>query len=138
MRSHEITKFFSMRKCTGSRSVINVAFVIFSCSFGLSSLGEAAEVDTAYSNASLSLVANDAEAGNAEAQFNLGISYYNGDGGPQDFLSAYAWFGVASTQGHEGAMTFRDNIGAQLDPASLAEAREHARDLYKSYVVPFQ
>lgn len=98
MRSHEITKFSSMTKFTGSRSVINVAFVIFSCSFGRSSFGDVTEVETAYSNTSLSIVANNAKAGNAEARYwflkaanqgvaaaqhSLGLMYGKGEGVPR-------------------------------------------------------
>jgi TPR repeat protein len=79
-----------------------------------------------------------AEQGNAAAQATLGDMYLDGAGVEQSNVEAVAWFGVAATQGHEGAISNRDSVGAQLDPASLAEARELARELYKNYVEPFQ
>lgn len=65
-----------------------------------------------------------AHQGFAQAQFDLGVFYLRGQGGLlQDARLAYAWFGVAATQGHQDAMIAREQIGAQLDPTSLAEAR---------------
>lgn len=41
-----------------------------------------------------------AEQGNAEAQFNLGLIYYNGDGVPRDDPEAAKWYFKAAEQGH--------------------------------------
>ena len=43
-----------------------------------------------------------AEQGVAEAQFNLGICYGNGDGVPKDDAVAAEWFRNAAEQGHVG------------------------------------
>ena len=40
-----------------------------------------------------------AEQGNAEAQFNLGLMYDNGQGVRQDYAQAVQWFGKAAEQG---------------------------------------
>ena len=51
-----------------------------------------------------------AEQGVAEAQFNLGLMYYNGQGVRQDYAEAVRWYrkaaeqGVAETQNNLGAM----------------------------------
>ena len=50
-----------------------------------------------------------AEAGEAAAQFTLGVMYYEGKGGPQDFVEAAAWFRQAAEQGHAGAQL---NLGS--------------------------
>ena len=42
---------------------------------------------------------SDAEQGLAEAQFNLGLCYYNGDGVLQDYNQAAYWFTKAAEQG---------------------------------------
>ena len=47
--------------------------------------------------AALSVKAN---AGDADAQYNLGASYYIGQGVPQDDAQAMAWFRKAAEQGH--------------------------------------
>lgn len=51
-----------------------------------------------------------AEQGHAQAQFNLGMLYYNGEGVPQDYQEAVKWHrkaaeqGDASAQGYLGVM----------------------------------
>ena len=79
-----------------------------------------------------------AEQGYASAQLNLGVLYYNGQGGRQDDKLAYAWFDVAAAQGDETAKQHRGVAAAELDPASLAEAQRLAEQYYRSYVEPFQ
>ena len=44
-----------------------------------------------------------AEQGNADAQFNLGLMYYNGRGVKQDDFEAVKWFRKAAEQGDETA-----------------------------------
>ena len=41
--------------------------------------------------------------GNKYAQFNLGVSYFNGQGVPQDYSKAVEWHRRAADQGHVGA-----------------------------------
>ncbi len=45
-----------------------------------------------------------ANAGNAEAQFRLGVMYGNGDGVGLDYEQARGWFEKAAAQGHENAL----------------------------------
>ena len=45
----------------------------------------------------------DAEKGDAEGQYNLGMCYYNGYGLPKDFDQAALWLEKASEQGHLAA-----------------------------------
>ena len=56
--------------------------------------------------AALSVKAN---AGDADAQYNLGASYYLGQGVPQDYAQAAAWYRKAAEQGHADAQF---NLGA--------------------------
>jgi uncharacterized protein len=44
-----------------------------------------------------------AEQGDAEAQFNLGRMYYNGEGVSQDDAEAVKWYRKAADQGHTEA-----------------------------------
>jgi hypothetical protein len=44
-----------------------------------------------------------AVAGNADAQFNLGVMYERGLGVPQDYREAVKWYRLAAEQGHAGA-----------------------------------
>jgi TPR repeat protein len=50
-----------------------------------------------------------AESGNVDAQFNLGVSYYQGDGVLRDVHKAEKWFRKAAEQGDAGA---QHNLGA--------------------------
>ncbi len=51
----------------------------------------------------------DAQAGDAEAQFNLGVMYDRGQGVPQDDVQAAEWYRKAAEQGHAGA---QHNLGS--------------------------
>ena len=44
-----------------------------------------------------------AEQGNAKAQYNLGLMYYNGEGVPQDYAEAVKWYRKAAEQGYAKA-----------------------------------
>ena len=44
-----------------------------------------------------------ADQGDTEAQYNLGVMYYNGDGVAQNFQQALAWYQEAATHGLAGA-----------------------------------
>ena len=44
-----------------------------------------------------------ADQGDAEAQYNLGLMYYQGKGVAQDYLAAMKWFRMAADQGHARA-----------------------------------
>ena len=44
-----------------------------------------------------------AEAGEAQAQYNLGVRYTVGEGVPQDYVEAVAWYRRAAEQGHAAA-----------------------------------
>lgn len=48
-----------------------------------------------------------AEAGNPEGQFQMGIQYHQGQFGfPQDFFEAAKWYRKAAEQGHAGAQLY--------------------------------
>ncbi|MBL0641313.1 sel1 repeat family protein, partial [Aeromonas veronii] len=53
-----------------------------------------------------------AEQGDAEAQFNMGLMYDQGQGVPQDDGQAMAWYRLAAEQGHVGAQF---NLGWMYD-----------------------
>ena len=49
-----------------------------------------------------------AEAGDALAQYNIGVMYYEGKGVARDFKEAIGWTLKAANQGHKGA---QNNLG---------------------------
>src|SRR5512141_2926323 len=53
-----------------------------------------------------------ADKGLPEAQFNLGLMYYNGHGVPQDDTEALKWYRRAADQGHEGSQS---NLGVMYE-----------------------
>jgi TPR repeat protein len=101
------------------------------------------------------------DQGNAAAQLNIGLMYYNGQGVPQDYAEAVKWFRKAADQGYAAA---QDNLGFMYDngesvlqdyvrahmwynlaaasfPASDAEDRDKAvkdRDLVAAKMTPAQ
>ena len=51
-----------------------------------------------------------AEEGDAEAQFQLGLAYYNGDGINKNYRKAYYWFQKAIEQGNGDAQNYLGNL----------------------------
>ena len=69
-----------------------------------------------------------AEAGDAEAQYRLGMLYGNGEGVPLDHRQAEHWFTQAARQGHEDALLnlawlYATGTGVDMD-------EQRARELY--------
>ena len=57
----------------------------------------------ALKEASIALVRKAAEAGDAEAQYRLGLMYAKGDGVEEDQWEAVDWLRKAAKQGHKPA-----------------------------------
>jgi hypothetical protein len=51
-----------------------------------------------------------AEAGDAEAQYKLGVMYASGEGVPKDYREAARWYRKAAEQGHADAQTILGNL----------------------------
>jgi putative methionine-R-sulfoxide reductase with GAF domain len=66
-----------------------------------------------------------AEQGDAEAQWNMGVRYHNGEGVPQDDAQAVQWFLRAAEQGH---LTAQASLGAYY-----WRGRGVPQDLSKAY-----
>jgi uncharacterized protein len=61
-----------------------------------------------------------AEQGLAQAQNNLGVAYYKGEGVPQDYAESMKWYRMAAEQGHAGAqcilgISYSDGQGVPQD-----------------------
>jgi len=54
----------------------------------------------------ISVYAEAAENGDAEAQYLLGLAYFYGDGVEEDDIKAYELIGAAADQGYEEALEF--------------------------------
>ena len=75
-----------------------------------------------------------ANAGNAKAQYALGLMYRAGTGIPIDSVRAYVWFNVAAAQGVSGAAAARDSVLGRLTPAELLEAQAEARRMRETHI----
>ncbi len=78
-----------------------------------------------------------AEYGVRDSQFNLAILYARGLGVEQSLQQSYVWFAVAAAQGDSDALKKRDEIGARLDAAQLADAKSTA-DRFKPRIADVQ
>jgi TPR repeat protein len=63
-----------------------------------------------------------AEAGDADAQLSIGLSYANGSGVPKDAAKALGWFQKAAIQGHSRAQFFFGQVLATGDGISTDSA----------------
>lgn len=65
-----------------------------------------------------------AEFGVRDSQYNLAILYARGLGVEKDLGQSWLWFSLAAQQGDAEAAKKRDEIAAEMDPASLASAAD--------------
>ena len=72
-----------------------------------------------------------AERGDADAQFNLGNRYANGEGVPRNDVTAYAWWNIAAASGHEDAIENRSIIEESMTPAQIAEAQQLSTEIFE-------
>jgi hypothetical protein len=73
-----------------------------------------------------------AEEGNAEAQYDLGVMYDNGEGVPQDDVQAHMWTNLAASrltgELRDRSVKNRDIIAAKMAAEQIAEAQRLARE----------
>jgi TPR repeat protein len=69
-----------------------------------------------------------AEQGIAEAQYNLGSMYGNGQGVAQDYKSAHMWYNIAAANGNSNAVKNRDLIAKEMTPSQIEKAQDMARE----------
>lgn len=70
----------------------------------------------------------DADSGDAHAQFNLGLVYSTGHGVGQDLVVAHKWFNLAAAQGEDEARSHRLDLADQMSAADIAAAQRLARE----------
>ena len=64
------------------------------------------------------------------AQHNLGVMYDKGEGVPEDYVKAYAWFNLAAAQGQEDAVKAKDSLRERMTAEQVAEAQKLAGELF--------
>ncbi len=70
-----------------------------------------------------------AEQGDVIDQYDLGMAYFFGNAGPQDYKQAYIWLSISVSNGYEDAAAKRDKAALELTPEVLAEAQAEAATL---------
>ena len=68
-----------------------------------------------------------AEQGDTDAQFNLGVMYYSGQGVLEDSIQAYAWFNIASANVVKKGN--KNNAKLKLTQASIEKAQALSRKM---------
>ncbi|URD59942.1 SEL1-like repeat protein [Sphingomonas sp. KRR8] len=70
----------------------------------------------------------DAEAGDVEALFELGVTYSTGRGGTDvDLIEAHKWFNLAALNGCTRGQQCRAEISVEMTAREIAEAQRQAR-----------
>ena len=70
----------------------------------------------------------DAERGNVDALFDLGIAYSTGRGGiAVDLIEAHKWFNLAALNGSTRGQECRAEISVEMTAREIAEAQRQAR-----------
>ena len=76
----------------------------------------------------------DAEAGDVEALFELGVTYSTGRGGaPVDLVEAHKWFNLAALSGCTRGQQCRAEISVEMSAREIAEAQRQARSWLGSH-----
>lgn len=70
----------------------------------------------------------DAERGNVDALFDLGVAYSTGRGGiAVDLVEAHKWFNLAALSGCTRGQQCRAEISVEMTAREIAEAQRQAR-----------
>jgi hypothetical protein len=70
----------------------------------------------------------DAERGDVDALYELGVSYSTGRGGvPVDLIEAHKWFNLAALNGSTRGQECRAEIACEMTAREIAEAQRQAR-----------
>ncbi|WP_309660972.1 SEL1-like repeat protein [Sphingomonas sp.] len=70
----------------------------------------------------------DAERGDVDALYELGVTYSTGQGGvPVDLIEAHKWFNLAALSGCTRGQHCRAEIAMEMTAREIAEAQRQAR-----------
>jgi TPR repeat protein len=70
----------------------------------------------------------DAESGDVDALFELGVTFSTGRGGaPVDLIDAHKWFNLAALSGSSRGQECRAEIAVEMTAREIAEAQRQAR-----------
>ena len=70
----------------------------------------------------------EAETGDVDALFELGVTFSTGRGGiAVDLVEAHKWFNLAALKGRADAISMRREVAAMMSDAEIATAQREAR-----------
>ena len=69
-----------------------------------------------------------ADQDHAAAQFDIGVMYAYGEGVPQDFVEAYAWFNLAAKT-FAPVAKYRDEFESEMTTHQVAEGQHRTKEL---------
>lgn len=69
-----------------------------------------------------------AEAGRADALYELGLLYSVGQGVGPDYIAAHKWFNLAAMRGIRRAQVDRAELARDMSSHEIAEAQRQARE----------
>ena len=72
-----------------------------------------------------------AEKGDARAQHKLGNKYAKGEGGLEDYVTAYAWLNIAAANGIADANKAKLSLRTNMTPDQIAKAQELSKEMVK-------
>ena len=72
-----------------------------------------------------------AEQGLADAQYNLAVMYYKGQGVGQNIVIAYMWFYVAAKNGNPRSKGNVNVLAEEMKPKQITKAKKLARECIK-------
>jgi TPR repeat protein len=72
-----------------------------------------------------------ARQGNANAMYNLGAAYYNGDGVPVNDSFSYAWFTLAKEAGSQRAVEAVQRAESELRPLAITDGFKKIAEMYE-------
>ena len=64
----------------------------------------------------------------ADAQFALGLMYFDGQDVPQGFVYAHMWGHIAASNGNEDGRKLRDILATRMTPAQIEKAEKLASE----------
>lgn len=67
-------------------------------------------------------------AGRVDAQYQLGLLYSTGHGGPADYVAAHMWLNIAAARGSAEARRLRAELAENMSREQIAEAQRRARE----------
>jgi hypothetical protein len=54
-----------------------------------------------------------------------------GDGVPEDYVTAYAWYSVAVASGRDDSRKYRDDIKREFTPSQIDRGQVMAREIFE-------